>query len=306
MKKILFLSLLVIFALAAFGCSEQEEQQPTQTTETNTTNEINDSVPSEPNRFSMAADGSWNISAQEAAQMFSTENSTLNLAVNQYDTPMPFYAAENDRQTFAFLPNENGNLVAVFGWMNGSDNLHSLLLVEIASEIETFLGGDEAWSDYIINHFLYPVENSLQTNDNVRMILFSDDGTAETVEQYCIMRNSYVEEYNTGTNETTTQEQVDPPTLGEQNALEQAFSYLAYSAFSYDGLIHQLEYEGYTTEEATYAADHCGADWNEQAALQAASYLKYSSFSRQGLIDQLIYEGFTQEQAEYGVSQVGY
>lgn len=96
----------------------------------------------------------------------------------------------------------------------------------------------------------------------------------------------------------------DVPTA-MKNALKSANSYLNYTAFSYTGLIGQLEYEGYTTEEATYAADNCGADWFEQAAKSAENYLKYSSFSRSGLISQLEYEGFTNEQAVYGVEQNG-
>lgn len=71
-------------------------------------------------------------------------------------------------------------------------------------------------------------------------------------------------------------------------------------------MIDQLEYEKYSVEEATYAADNCGADWNEQAAKCAQNYIDLTSFSRDGLIDQLIYEGFTQEQAEYGAQAVGY
>lgn len=97
-----------------------------------------------------------------------------------------------------------------------------------------------------------------------------------------------------------------PLTIGQQNALDKAHDYLEYSPFSYTGLIGQLEYEGYSTEDATFAADNCGADWNEQAAKKAQDYLDYSAFSRDGLIDQLEYEGFTPEQAEYGVSAVGY
>ena len=99
---------------------------------------------------------------------------------------------------------------------------------------------------------------------------------------------------------------VDTMTMGQKNALGSAESYLSVTAFSRSGLIGQLEYEGYSTEDATFAADNCGADWNEQAALKAQSYLDFTSFSRQGLIDQLLYEGFTQAQAEYGVSSVGY
>lgn len=95
-------------------------------------------------------------------------------------------------------------------------------------------------------------------------------------------------------------------TMGERNALRQAQNYLSFMPFSYSGLISQLEFEGYTTEEATYAVDNCGADWNEQAALKAQDYLDFMSFSRDGLIEQLMFEGFTAEQAEYGVSAVGY
>lgn len=92
---------------------------------------------------------------------------------------------------------------------------------------------------------------------------------------------------------------------GKKNALKMAKSYLDYSGFSYTGLIEQLEYEKFTNEEATYAADNCGADWNEQAARVAQSYLDYSAFSRDGLIEQLEYEGFTNDQAVYGVNAVG-
>lgn len=90
---------------------------------------------------------------------------------------------------------------------------------------------------------------------------------------------------------------------GEKNALEKARQYLDYTAFSYKGLIDQLEFEGFTSSEAQYGADHCGADWNEQAVKKAEEYLEYSSFSRAELLDQLVFEGFTQSQAEYGVDQ---
>lgn len=95
-------------------------------------------------------------------------------------------------------------------------------------------------------------------------------------------------------------------TIGQQNALKKAQSYLSFSAFSRSGLIKQLEYEKFSTADATYAADNCGANWNEQAAKKAKSYLTYSSFSRDGLIQQLEYEGFTHDQAIYGADAVGY
>lgn len=96
------------------------------------------------------------------------------------------------------------------------------------------------------------------------------------------------------------------PTLGESNALEAAQNYLDLMPFSEQGLSDQLESEGYSDDEISYAVKNCDADWNEQAEIAAQSYLDLMPFSRQELIDQLLYEGFTKEQAEYGVSAVGY
>jgi colicin import membrane protein len=92
-------------------------------------------------------------------------------------------------------------------------------------------------------------------------------------------------------------------TTGQENAVGAAANYLEFSAFSRTGLIQQLEYEGYSTADATSAVDSLGTDWREQAVKSAENYLSFSSFSRSGLVDQLVFEGFTPEQAEYGASQ---
>jgi colicin import membrane protein len=75
--------------------------------------------------------------------------------------------------------------------------------------------------------------------------------------------------------------------------------------FSRSGLIEQLEFEGFSEEDAEFAVDSLDVDWMEQAAIVAESYLENMHFSRQGLIDQLEFEGFTTEQAEYGVTETG-
>ena len=95
--------------------------------------------------------------------------------------------------------------------------------------------------------------------------------------------------------------------MGERNALASAKNYLELTAFSYSGLIEQLEQgEGYSHSEAEYAAKNCGADWNKQAVRKAKEYLDLTSFSRKGLIEQLMFDGFTRQQATYGVEQNGY
>ena len=107
--------------------------------------------------------------------------------------------------------------------------------------------------------------------------------------------------------ESEPSEQPDPSeseTSGQRNALKSAKSYLNAMPFSYSGLVKQLKYEGYSDEEATYAADHCGADWDEQAERMAQHYLDTMSFSRSSLIKQLVYEGFTEEQATRAVDKV--
>lgn len=153
----------------------------------------------------------------------------------------------------------------------------------------------------------------LPDNSSDKTIYVCPDGSQVYDSSQCSSTPAQTQENTQNTPTTTTQtstppveEQTDTTTMGEKNALSQALSYLRYSAFSYSGLIDQLEYEGYSYQEAKYAVDNCGADWNEQAALKAQSYLDYSAFSRQGLIDQLLYEGFTSSQAEYGVNAVGY
>ena len=82
--------------------------------------------------------------------------------------------------------------------------------------------------------------------------------------------------------------------------------------FSRQGLIDQLSSEygnQFAVDDATYAADHCGADWNEQAAGAAQDYLDTGMhFSRQGMIDQLSSpygNQFTTAQAEHGATAVG-
>lgn len=94
-------------------------------------------------------------------------------------------------------------------------------------------------------------------------------------------------------------------TTAQRNAVRSAESYLDYTGFSRQGLIGQLEYEDYSTEDATFAVDYVAPDWNEQAVSVAESYLDYTSFSRQGLIDQLMFDGFSPEQAQFGVDGVG-
>ena len=148
------------------------------------------------------------------------------------------------------------------------------------------------------NSINYPaVLYGIDAEENIYFTI-SGSSVAYTAVDVTPKSSANPEDYNVGTR--------GEPTLGEQNALEKAHSYLDFTAFSYEGLIDQLEYEGYTHSEAVYGAANCGADWYEQAYQKALNYLDFTAFSRSGLIEQLEYEGFTTSEAEYAADMVGY
>lgn len=186
-----------------------------------------------------------------------------------------------------------GMFTTAFAAYTRQETLHfnGIKLVLNGEQVQVTDSTGAATEPFIINGTTYlPVANVAR----MLGLTVAWDGTTQTV---TLTTPGYVEPAKPSGSE---------PTMGEKNALAKAQSYLKYSSFSYSGLVDQLEYEGFSNQEAVYGASNVGADWNEQAALKAESYLKYSSFSRQGLIEQLEYEGFTHEQAVHGVTAVGY
>ena len=127
----------------------------------------------------------------------------------------------------------------------------------------------------------------------------------DSVPEGQILEQSATGQADEGATITLTVAKAPKPQLtsGQENALRSADSYISMSGFSRKGLIEQLEFEGYTTKDATFAVDHLDVNWSEQAARSAKSYLDMSPFSRQGLIEQLEFEGYTAEQAAYGADK---
>ena len=102
---------------------------------------------------------------------------------------------------------------------------------------------------------------------------------------------------------------------GAEKALEKAKELVETRHLSYDYLIKWLtEYDtdNFSVEDATFAADNCGADWNENALLTAKEYLAeqpneyigYRSYA--GLVNSLIASDyFTEAQAKYAADNCG-
>ncbi len=176
--------------------------------------------------------------------------------------------------------------IRVFGTYMGFSDVYNVPAVGVAS-----------WSE------------DTEIMDNTR-IECKEGGEYKTIYKYMDYLMAELEKKE----EKEESEQIESPkhtepsntiTTGQKNALKSAKDYLSFTAFSRDGLIDQLEYEKYSTEEATYAADNCGADWNEQALKSAENYLSFTAFSYKGLIDQLEYEKYTKEQATFAADNCG-
>lgn len=86
------------------------------------------------------------------------------------------------------------------------------------------------------------------------------------------------------------------------DAVKTAEDYLKYSAFSRDGLVDQLVYEGFSQSDAEQAVDSLDVDWSEQCAQAAQDYLDLGGISESGLIDVLEYNGFSSKDAKAAVA----
>lgn len=91
----------------------------------------------------------------------------------------------------------------------------------------------------------------------------------------------------------------------QKNAIRSAETYISLMPFSPSSLAEQLQFEGYSAEEASYAVDALDVNWDEQAVKSAEAYLLVSAFSRDGLIAQLEFGGFSAEQAAAAATSVG-
>lgn len=161
---------------------------------------------------------------------------------------------------------------------------------DLQEQIEVLINNNELLTEQ--------VENQKETIENHQQAKQEEPVAETVVEEPEVIEEQKVEE--------KVEVQTSAPTLAQKNAVKQAENYLRVMAFSRTGLIKQLEYEGYSNEDATYAVDNVEVDWNEQCAKKAENYLEVMSFSRDGLYSQLQYEGFTNEQIEYGLQAVGY
>ena len=90
------------------------------------------------------------------------------------------------------------------------------------------------------------------------------------------------------------------------SAVEAAKKYLDSGSYSYTALVDKLQQDGYSTADAEYAANNCGADWNKKAAEEAKALISSGTYTKEELIDKLMLKGYTFEQAASGAEANGY
>ena len=62
------------------------------------------------------------------------------------------------------------------------------------------------------------------------------------------------------------------------SAVEAAKKYLDSGSYSYTALVDKLQQDGYSTADAEYAANNCGADWNKKAAEEAKALISSGDY----------------------------
>lgn len=220
------------------------------------------------------------------------EREGLDYSASFYSTEEAFLA-----NTSVYVPEENRDLIEQAGGIESNQEYMPQAEIDRLLDegyIGSFEDGEFTMSPssayYEQHHGGNDAENETSSNNQVES--GNNDSTSATQNQ-----------------SAQTQSEPEPKTpnetVSQSNAVRSAKAYLAYSAFSRDGLVEQLEYEQFSHADAVYGADNSGADWYEQAAKSSEAYMEYSAFSRGSLIEQLKYDGFTQAQAEHGADAVG-
>lgn len=75
--------------------------------------------------------------------------------------------------------------------------------------------------------------------------------------------------------------------------------------FSYQRMIKQLIFDGYSEEEAAYAANNCNAKWRDNALESAKTLVIATNLSCEDMVDYLIHDGFLEEDAIYAANNCG-
>ena len=280
--------------------------------------------------FALAACGSSDSavsnSSGETSQATSNNHSVLNLSLEAEET------TKDGKAYFIINTNLPDETELILTLSQASSNYRAQGKVTIAGGTAT----SEAFSDHdapLSGDYTLEVTMSLPKlqSDSVRAVIGEkgeyltgqyvneEDGTIRA--QFDCSFDAANEEQKTEEKQAESQPETKEDQAPEQaasvassnanqsseqsGAVRKAQDYLSFTAFSHDSLVEQLEFEGYSHDDAVYGADNCGADWREQAQKKASEYFNTSAFSQSGLVEQLEFEKFSSDDAEYAAENCG-
>lgn len=181
-------------------------------------------------------------------------------------------------------------------------NTHQTSDSKLDRKIFLFIGGILLLSIIMISLVYGQSSTKMDSESNEEISsTFTDDETTEETDSTDLTTDSFTDtDFSSDTTEIT-----DPTiTIGQENALDKATSYIEFSDFSQHSLRKQLEFEGFTSEEIDYALEYVPVDYEQEASDRALAYYTTQSLSKTGVRDQLEFEGFTSEQIEYAISSL--
>lgn len=134
------------------------------------------------------------------------------------------------------------------------------LAVFIGSIIIFAVGEDKRRSDFANDAFFENFTIKLTPSDDVQRTPKATDAVSTPTRDTIPTQTVEPTASGTPTPEPTRTINIDNSSIAQINALKSAESYLDIMSFSYEGLIEQLEYEGFTHEQAVYGAKSVGLD----------------------------------------------
>ncbi len=292
MKKLAAIATSCALAITLSSCSSSinQHQGTESTTAEQSVNDISGNLTKqvEFSGVNMSVDPSWKSEQKQDSIRFDASSSVV-VSVRTF-----MDGETKSLDSFKQINGvEKGSYESLKSWESNGISYNEITTTNSFGDTRSYLYGSNA--DGIGFYVYFGMDKKATTDNNVAI----RDAVFDTVQ-------FNAEKVTVSSTEVLKQSQQNSTSNKSQsNALKMAKQYLSTMPFSHDSLVKQLEYEGFSNEDATYAADNCGADWNSQAAKAAQSYLDIQAFSRQRLIEQLEYEGYTEEQATYGVDSVG-
>lgn len=87
--------------------------------------------------------------------------------------------------------------------------------------------------------------------------------------------------------------------------MRSAENYLRSQGISRLGLIDQLQFEQFSEEDARYATEQSGADWNAEAVEAAQDFLSRNPYDAKTLTVLTESMGFTEDEVTHAVDEAG-